>query len=55
MGNNRRIGTTRDNWTSATAGRDEGYSIAGRVFLSILTLCCFLTLAWAISTQTIIQ
>ena len=46
----------RNNWTTATAGRGEGYSIAGRVFLAILTLCNFLTLIWALGpNQTIIN
>ena len=46
----------RDNWTTATAGHCEGYSIAGRAFLAILTLCNFLTLLWALGpNQTVIN
>lgn len=45
---------TRDNWTTATAGHREGYSIARRAFLFIITLCGFLTIAWAIGPNQII-
>lgn len=45
----------RDNWTTATAGHREGYSIAGRVFVAIFAICGALFLIWAASNQTIIN
>jgi len=47
---------TRDNWTTATAGRHGGYGIIAKSFAAIFWTVCVLTLAWALGpNQTIIQ